>query len=67
MNNPITKELLAMLEAYAEKALSEDDPTSTCAAYHRGEIGAYKGLIGRIKWEERELKRKNEEAAHGSN
>lgn len=27
--------------AYEQRALGEDDPTSNCAAYHRGAIAAY--------------------------
>ncbi len=44
----ITKSLLEFLIKDAEQAMSEDEPKSTCAAYHRGQIAAYRNILSRL-------------------
>lgn len=43
---------------FQEAALKEDDPKSTCAAFHRGAINAYKRILEDLQREERAEKRK---------
>lgn len=41
---------------YEQKALSQDDPNSTCAAHHKGSISAYGfvlKLINELLWDKK--------------
>lgn len=45
----VTAHWLKNLIADQERFMATDDPKGTCAAYHRGQIAAYKLLLEEVK------------------